>query len=212
MSGQEGPSGDGGDAHPDAHPSPQRSPALVQVGAVKPGPALPAGGDGEADPEVAGGFLQNFLYETLDGGEGGWQAGVPPCPRLQPVPAQPPAEDRAPPLSPTLRHWQRHPEGSGSGAGPGPPGKPLALPQVPPAPGAQSRDPSHVPDAIGPFTSSSWSPGISSSAPRFMQSSWLPLQGLILLATQQHLLPCSIQPVEQSLHPSPSVDGQTPPC
>lgn len=44
MSGHEGPSGDGGGAHPDAHPSPQRSTALVQVGAVQPGPALPAEG------------------------------------------------------------------------------------------------------------------------------------------------------------------------
>ena len=61
MSWHKGPSGDGGGAHPNTHPSPKRSPALVQAGAVQPGPAIPGGGGGKADPEVAGGFLEDFI-------------------------------------------------------------------------------------------------------------------------------------------------------
>lgn len=45
-------------------PGAQLELALVQVGAVQPGPALLGGGEGKADPEVAGGFLYNFLYKT----------------------------------------------------------------------------------------------------------------------------------------------------
>jgi len=89
------PEGDGGGAHPDPQSSPRRSPARVQAGAVQPGPALPARGDGEPDPEVAGGFLHHFLHVTLQRGEGGW-----PCQRASPK--RPPARPRAPMGSPTL--------------------------------------------------------------------------------------------------------------